>query len=71
MKAGKGWLKGILDEARRDVASRPEWQRCRISQVGRQEPAKLPSGGSTPPCGSTEFKPEKGVDFNHVTWYDI
>jgi hypothetical protein len=26
----KGWLKIVLDEARRDVNSRPEWQKDRV-----------------------------------------
>jgi hypothetical protein len=38
MAAEKGWLNEVLEEARRDVNSRPEWQKVRV--YGCQEAVK-------------------------------
>lgn len=32
----KGWLKVVLEEARREVNSRPEWQRKRVLAAGER-----------------------------------
>lgn len=36
----KGWLKIVLEEARKDVNSRPDWQRNRV--IAAEDPTKHP-----------------------------
>lgn len=44
----KGWLRGVLEQARREVNSRPEWQRSRVTGSeqgdGSQETVRTRAG---------------------------
>jgi hypothetical protein len=47
----KGWLKIVLDEARKDVNSRPDWQKDRVlaAQDGKKRPIGEPPQVEQPP----------------------
>jgi hypothetical protein len=47
----KGWLKEILEEARKDVNSRPDWQRKRVLAADQrgERPVDEPQSLEEPP----------------------